>query len=422
MKIHVLKKIFALAFLVGLLPSCSSEPESGQDDSAFPGSIDYSTLDTRSVEAILAFDEPFMEAVTQYWNTERKDNAAVSPFSAASVMCMIANGANAEGRSLALKTFGLEGSDLDVLNSTMSSIMTSMVHNTPKSKLMITNSAWAHDGNNFTVTFEESYAETIKKYFNANIGYTDLQTTVSDLLQHPLNKWASQSLGKDYNFFVPYSECYIVLANILNFEADWKEEFKPEDTTLDIFNNLDGTNSNTDFLVGKQTVNYAECDLGKYIELYYKNSSITFKIFVPETARFSDVNYSVFDWQKMHYKISNGETLLHMPKFDLNIKNELGKVVIAMGLEKLFRDQDSFSAMAKTTSENKDLGNFLKFDQDINVTVDEKGSKAVVVSSASNWVTSSLDNTPDEIFVDSPFLFEISAYGQTIVAGRITRF
>lgn len=272
------------------------------------------------------------------------------------------------------------------------------------------------------MTFHDQYAETIKKYYKAEVGQADLHTKISDLLKHPLNQWATKTVGYDFRFFRPYEECSMILANILNFQADWNDEFKSEDTALKTFHNLDGTTRETEFLVGEQNVSYAVCELGRYVRLSYKNAGISFKVFVPEVDKFADVDYSVFNEQKMKYRYMTGHTLLNMPKFDLDVENDLREVVLAMGFDKLFVDKNSFSSMAKISDPSVKLGNLLDFKQNVKVSVDEKGSKVVVVSSAGGFLTDDLENVPDEVVIDSPYLFQIEAYGQTIVAGRITTF
>lgn len=424
------KKLFGMfLMLVSLLcvfSSCSNNAEEAPADTTpeqLPSGPNYEAMDSRSVEAILAFDEPFMNETLNYWDDYDMKNAAVSPLSAACVVAMIANGADEEGQNVAMKAFGMNGSDLETLNTTISDIVTSIVHKTSISKLDITNSAWAHKASDYTVTFDKQYIEILKKYFNAEVAQADLHTEMSNTFDHPLNKWASDVIGEEYRFFKPYSSCRIVLANILNFEADWKEQFKNEDTTPEKFNNIDGTTVDTEFLVGSQHVTYAECELGEYIEMKYKNENISFKIFVPEKGRFGEADFSVFNPKKVRYEWRHGKTVMHMPKFDLNVKNELRDVLLRLGMGKLLAGNDNpFSSMASVSDPSVDLGNFLKFDQDIFVSVNEKGAKAVVITSASNGLIDDLDTAPDVIVVDRPYLFEIVAYGQTIVAGRIVNF
>lgn len=424
MDLKASKLCICLACMMFLGVSCDSgtDVESGttQGSNQFPSGPDYSTLDSRSVEGILLFEEPFMEAVSLDWDNKRVDNGAVSPLSAACVMGMLANGMNEKGREDVMKFFRLDGSDLETLNTTMSSIITSIVHKAYGSNLCIYNSVWGHADSEIKLQFEQQFVENMKKYYNADVDKADLRTPTSDLSSHPLNRWAKKQIGEECNFFVPSYEKLVTLANILTFAADWERKFEKTNTSKRDFKNLDGSSSSVDFMSGDQNIIYGISKAGTYIILYYKNVDLRFKVFIPNEGQ-SINDFSVFDLKKHEYAFGSGDTRLIIPKFDIEVDNDFRDVIKNLGLSDAFVDKDGFPNMIVASSIPAKVTDFMEFKQKVRVSVAEEGTKATVVSFVYNGVYDHLDRIPDEVIVDQPFLFEIEAYRQTIIAGRITK-
>lgn len=403
--------IFTLAF-----SACQSEEPSQKTE--YPAGPDYATMDSRGVEAVQTFDKPFMEAAVEYWDKEGINNNVVSPLSAAYVAALMANGADDEGCRDILKSFGLETVDLTTLNTTMSDIMSAIVHKTSGSEITLANSAWAHNSNDLTIKFTNEFASKLERYYQATLGYADLQTDC-DAMTHSVNQWAKKAIGQDFAFFHPNDAAFVLLANVMTFEADWKKKFEKANTKERSFQNYDLSTSSVEFLDGRQDVEYALLENGEIISLKYDNANIRFNIFLPAKNAEFNSDFRVFDKSARDTKWLSGSTELIMPKLDFKAENQLCDIFIAMGMAKGFI-ANRFSRMI-ITSDPIDMDNMLDIKQSLKMSVDENGAKMVVASSAQTMYTSDLSEIPSQIIVNRPFLFEIVAYNQVIAAGRIMK-
>lgn len=396
--------------------SCQNDEPAQSNE--YPNGPDYAAMDSRGVEAILSFDAPFMDAVVEYWDKNEINTGVVSPLSAAYIAALMANTANETTRQEILEMFGLGSSDLTMLNTTMSDIMSSINHKMAGSQISIANSIWAHNDNDVTLHFNQRCAADVEKYYKAYVGYANLYEGCDSVL-YPINKWASDVIGKRSAVFFPLDTASVVIfANVLDFSAQWKKKFDKTQTQEGNFYNFDLSTTPVDFMCGNQYIKYCQIDEGEIISMDYDNQNIQLKIYLPTKNRTFKTDYRIFD-NSADREYLTGESELVVPKLSFDIFCDIKDIFANMGLESAFSCVEKFSNEFETPIPLKVINKEIAINQHIEMSIDEDGATMLVESGTFKPITSDVHSVPSQIVINRPFFFEIVAYNQIIAAGRV---
>ena len=172
---------------------------------------------------------------------------------------------------------------------------------------------------------------------------------------------------------------------------------------------------------GQETGLYCYFEDGfTYVNVPFGNAAYKFEVVLPDEGK--DVREitdrlvgSLREINRMAREYS--KVTLELPKFSLENKVGLNSALRAGGLKSL----DKFNPLSLFTEEKTGL---IQFNQSVMFEVDEKGAKAVAVSSGEDILSSPGPDPsePVEIKVNRPFLFFITerSTGVCLVAGRVT--
>lgn len=386
---------------------------------------DDSSLTTRQQQ--FAFD--IFQKVIQ--NEKEGDNICFSPLSASMALSLVQNGADSntlEELQTALGFKGLSCEEVNLYNQQLTQSLTSIPPFTydPKGDLTeeqarkqyewehpiceLANALWTKTG----FSCYESFYETLRTYYDAGIGSVDFCTQEGI---DEINGWVDEKT----HGLIPqiYDEpqdpfLLVVLANMLYFKGGWTHQFKSENTKSGIFQQIDGSNVETDMLNIVESFKTGKTSRFKTITLPYGDGKFTMTIFLPlEGIHLPVLTFA--DWKQstsadMTYKYVH----LQMPRFSIEGSYELKDVLAAMGIHDAFGGNADFSKMS---SENLYISRVF---QSSKIGVDEKGTEAaaVTVVEMRKWTTPSPDM---DFIIDQPFYFTIEADDAILFAGCVNK-
>ncbi len=257
-----------------------------------------------------------------------------------------------------------------------------------------------------------TYVEECRKWLNAEVANVDFSNpeqtkqSINSRISQATNGLIPELLGQ-----LPVST-EMVCANALYLNAKWTYGMT-ELNDKQPFNNIDGSKSMVTTLSSLQHYAYAENDdclfislpLGDFLELTEEHL-FSFSIVMPKGQKTPEefINANINEMAKA--ATANGEILLTIPAFELNVRPDAESLINAfnaLGLVDAFTSKANFGRI--TSSQ-------FFVDQIVHqaiVKVTESGVEAAA-GSANIWVSESLKPKPEPrlIKIDRPFLFQIT--------------
>ena len=357
----------------------------------------------------------------KYFSTLNKDdNIFFSPYSLTTALSVVANGSEGQTQSEILNV--LSSDSLDNLNSFYKNFQNDISSNyngngrtLSDSNLLLINKNYAANGINkdYKKVVEDVYRSTVREAdFNGNL----------EVEKQNISKWVA---NKTNNFIPNYqsivtADTIMDILNVVYFKGDWDIPFKPQYTTTEQFSNKDNTKSSVKMMNQsfKNDIKYYEDSNYKAIELPYKRLNGRTVAAMYLVLPFSSSSLNIADqWaaESLEYKqtfLENirtaptfyGKVYVKLPKFELDIENEIVNNLKLMGVERAFTNDAEFFKMINSTS--------LKIDNvkhRAKIKVDESGTEAAAVTEVEMLTTSAMP-MPEIIknfYADKPFLFII---------------
>jgi len=329
-------------------------------------------------------------------------NIFISPFSAASALQMVANGA--AGKTLTemqdvLNTTGIEQADLNrdckALNQSLAA-QTNVI-------LELANGIWYQNG----FRLKPGFVLENQKFFGAVLAPVDFLSPDS---AKAINDWAdTKTHGKIQNVvsFPFESPPKLILANAIYFKGKWEDPFDKSLTLPRDFHLPDGNINNVPMMAKHKSFEYQEGDGFQAVELPYAGGQLQMILFLPATNSNPQQligNFSGKTWRdNVLSSFSRCEGSLVFPKFKLDYDVILNDPLKAMGMQGAFSGDADFSMMA-------DQPLFIgEVKQKSYVAVDEEGTEAAAVTTI-NMFGAAMERPLKsfEMIVDRPFLFVIT--------------
>lgn len=373
------------------LQSCDNEPEAGDNTSTESrATISMSSEERIAAEAINHFGSNMLKSISE---SAGNGNTVFSPLSAAMVTGMVANGMEPSETEEVMEAFGLEGNDLNTLNSLMNKTIAELPSLDSKNRIAIANSIWHKE----RVAVLDDYTALVKDVFNAD---KYLLTTDGAANQSKVNKWCDANTdGMIKEFSVDPLVNFMAL-NALYFAGEWKSPFKKSDTHKERFTNADGSRSNVMMMKGKQQISYGRTSDYTAVSLSYYLNSYSATIVMPEKP-VSEFIASLGDRGLSEIETNmQGSSTLIFPRFSLEpTELDLREALIDAGLSVIFRSNYSGISLSGLGSNNM-------MRQVSAIEVDESGTVAASISGFDN-LGAALDapKLPEEVKIDRPFIF-----------------
>lgn len=377
-----MKRIFVFALSVLLLASCGPKY-------AVP------------VEASQAgFAVSFLKNVNEV--TPRGENVVVSPYSAAIVLSMLAEGA--EGKTKEEFYDALDGVlyKAEDLGSNDTVVVKSA------------NAVWIDDD----FSPRNRYVSLLEKDFDA---FLDVESFADPATVHAINNWCSEHTNGKITGIIDRLNPgnVMVLVNALYFNAPWEVEFDPRQTVTQIFNGVT-KDSEVKMMHRKGYYMYAEYQGFQMIQLPYEGLEYAMYVILPPAGADIDKLLSRMDasaYQAALDMLTQREVRLQMPKFKAETSMLLNKSLQNMGIRTAFTPAADFSGIAEMGPLVLDL-----VKQKCYMDVSEGGTEAAAVTSAQISLTSARPVKDVPVMrVDRPFCFVIAdeENKKVLFAGKI---
>ncbi|MCF6366884.1 MAG: serpin family protein [Bacteroidales bacterium] len=357
-----------------------------------------------------------------YIETDNK-NLFISPFSVSSALAMTYEGAKEKTRKEMAKVLRFPDNK-EQINQSFKDIIDRTQNSKDKKKYTfnIANSLWAQ--NDFE--FLDSFFTTIKKYYNApveSVNFKDEKEREKARLK--INKWVSKKTNKKINDLLDKSaldnDTKLVLVNAVYFIAEWSKAFNKKLTKPDVFYTQQGS-VNKDFMHTSSRMKYIHAGNIQLLEIPYKNEKASMIILLPDkVSQFYAVKKRLNNnyFESLLKKAEFRNVSLSLPKFKIEYKNDLAKILLKAGMKRAFSNNADFSGM--TCEKN------LKIDKIIHQTfinVDESGTEAAAATAVVMKRITSINPNENVIFkANKPFIFVIKekSTGSILFIGQLVK-
>ena len=343
------------------------------------------------------------DLMQQVVSAQTSANVFLSPFSAATALRMVANGAAGQTKQElehTLHTAGLTGS---AVNEAFSGLNRSLAE---KHDVILTlaNGMWVRQG----FALKPAFVAENQRYFGAELAEVDSNQPAA---AQTINDWASrQTHGKipklvEYPFD-PYLRLF--LANAIYFKGTWVKPFEKSATRSHDFHLPDRSVKQTPLMSRHEDLPYEETVSYQAVRLPY-NGGLRMTIFLPAKNQTPQRLLQTFGrpgiWTKnILPAFASRDGTLMLPKFKMDFAASLNTPLKTLGLKTAFSDSANFSGIS-----DKQLCISEVFQKSF-VEVNEQGTEAAAVTGVGVTMLSGLPMErpkPFVMIVDRPFLFII---------------
>ncbi|MBR5914059.1 MAG: hypothetical protein IKZ58_06840 [Selenomonadaceae bacterium] len=354
----------------------------------------------------------------EYYKTlDKTKNIFYSPYGIAAALSIIANGSTGDTQKEILSA--LSATSTENLNDSFKKFHENVAANYTvnifkESNLMLVNQNFI--GNGINPTFKN----VLTNVYGSEIRSADFNGNLEGE-KEKISAWVDEST----NHFIPKyqssvtADTIVDILNVVYFKGEWEDKFEAAYTDKSDFTDINGNKSGVDMMskTFDEKIPYYEDEKYKAVALPYKknDSDVTAAMYIilprdDEALNIAESwgNESV-DYRKDFLnnldaaQIFDGEVILTLPKFEMDIKNSLKESLISMGIKCAFTNDAEFSDIIKNVQ--------LKIDSithQAKVKVDEQGTEAAAVTEI-NMIAgcAPMPKKSLEFIVDRPFIFVI---------------
>jgi serpin B len=212
----------------------------------------------------------------------------------------------------------------------------------------------------------------------------------------------------------------MILVNAIYLKAPWAVPFIPEATRPAPFHLLDGSTVEVPFMVQDESMAYAEGEGWQGVELPYAGGALAMLVLVPDEGALATVEGELAGGliETAAAALVPADVVVELPKWDIETRVELSRILAALGMPTAFTDQADFTGM--TTDEQLLIGFVI---HQANITVDEAGTEAAAATAVGIEATAApVEEEPILMTVDRPFLYALrdGETGAVLFRGRVT--
>jgi len=348
-------------------------------------------------------------------------NLFFSPYSISSAFAMTYAGAKGNTEQEIMKVMHFIGIQ-PVFHSEFNNLASELKSRNSKNiEFNTANALWAQKGLNFL----DDYLSITDKYYDAGLKQVDFSSSQSrDKTRKEINNWVEdQTKNKIKDLIQPgvlSPATMLVLVNAIYFYGSWDMQFAKEMTYEETFHSNDTSSFNTPFMHHKDHYKYGETDQMRMIELPYTDIDLSMMIILPKKGfqlteieqNLNHENYAL--WNSLLMK---EEVRIAIPKFKMEAKYTLNKVLNEMGMTDAFSSGADFSGITGKKE--------LFIDKVIHkafVEVNETGTEAAAATAIMMEKSAHAHGEIKSFKADHPFVFIIkdNISGTILFIGRLT--
>ncbi|MBC8085939.1 MAG: serpin family protein [Phycisphaerae bacterium] len=410
----------SLAAMAGLIAcSAATAPKEAVPDdgdgpppaiTALPRAL--TATETKVRDAANDFSFALLATVT---DSQKTANTFISPLSASFALGMTMNGAAAQTFDEMQHALQLRGLSQQEINAGYKSLIDLLLSLDSSVQMRVASSIWYRN----SVTFHQTFFDTTKKYFNAEVKGLNFADAPAAL--GTINAWVASATNDKIKkvLDVIRQEDVMFLINAIYFKGSWRDKFEVSRTANGAFNPATGGAQTVPFMNRTGSMSYTETASYQAVDLPYGNSAFSMTVILPRAGQ--DVNavakgLSSSSWQTLSAALRTGTVNLALPKLKLEYERVLTDDLKALGMKVPFVDRRAdFSKMTPDPA-------FISFvKQNSFVDINEEGTEAAAVTTVGVGVTSAPLTVT--MRVDRPYIFVIRERlsGTVLFVGKILR-
>ncbi len=329
-------------------------------------------------------------------------NIFFSPYSLSTAMAMLYAAAEGETKAQIQKTFHYPGPA--ILNPNSAALYNQFNTPNPDYKLATVNDLWMQQG----LRLNQNYLNTVQRYYSGQVTALDFEDS-PDPARQTINKKIADKTKQLIPELLPKgsikSDTAVVLTNAIYFKGNWTLPFTAESTSTQPFYNAIGRASTVQMMRQQSYFDYYEDKHIQVVQLPYKGDDLSMLVVLPKLNHKLAMqqlakSLSATKIKQWRSGLVRQEVNLHLPKFKLDARYQMKKLLADMGMPKAFNNGAEFNLYAD--------GPPIKLDEVYHqavVTVDEKGTEAAAATAAVGMYTGM--SYPVEFKADHLFMFVI---------------
>lgn len=328
-------------------------------------------------------------------------NISISPYSAATVLAMVGNGAAGRTQAEIQQVLGTTGLSAANVNAAHKSIVSSLKSTNNQVVLETADAIWYAPGMKVKPEFiainQEFYDATVEA-----LNFSDPQAV------SVIDRWAS---GKTHGKITRIAggmidpRTRLFLADAVYFKGKWAYPFKTEDTKERPFYLRTGSQQSVPMMIQTRSMGYLQRPEYQAVRLAYAGDNLAMYVFLPSSdSSLEDIvgQFTGDTWERIRREFRNADGTLQVPRFKIEYGIELNKPLQSLGMKTAFEPKAAdFSGIGPdlyiSTATQKTF-----------IEVNEEGTEAAAVTGL-GMMTASIKprSEPFQMVVDRPFLFMI---------------
>ena len=341
-------------------------------------------------------------------------NIFISPYSAATALQMVANGAAGQTEVEMQQVLGISGMSMEELDETSKAAADLLRANQTSVVLATANSIWYPKDN----LIKSNFTDVNQRFFQATVKALDFGNPPA--AEAEINRWVNDQthgLITGMGNGMIDSQTAVVLANAVYFKGKWLATFDKKLTKQRSFHLSSGTNKKVPMMEMSSDFAYREGPYCQVVRLPYKSRNLAMYIFLPDR----DIGLVKFlhiingdNWRRIGIQgyenpyagliFNSSSGCLVLPKFKFEDTIQMEVPLKALGIKAAFDPAKAdFSGMFSGQL-------FLsEVQQRTFVKVDEEGTEAAAVTAVRGTYGTTHEKPPKpfQMVVDRPFLFLI---------------
>lgn len=350
-----------------------------------------------------------------YRQLDKDKNIFYSPYSIAAAFSIVANGAAGETQKEIIAA--LNAKSIDILNGEFGNFRKFIEKNyrngtiLNEADLILVNKDFVGMGIN------SKFQKTVENIYKSKVDAADFTNNVEHEKAR-IKSWVSKNTNafiQNYEASID-PETVVDILDVIYFKGKWENQFDTSKTWKSDFKNKDGKKSKVQMMskTFKDLIAYYADEKYMAIAMPYQNNVASMYVIMP----LDEENLNVaeeWDAEEISYRenflaklkaapIFEGKVEVFIPKFELDIKNDLNDDLKAMGIKKAFTDDAEIYNIFK-----KMKLKISKATHQAKVKVDESGTEAAAVTEITMVKSTAMATKTKTIYfrADRPFLFVI---------------
>lgn len=351
MKKFIYLTTIALAFLIGCQSpeSLGVEPETEPEtepqkeaENTTPPLIPLQAINLTNAEKLVATQNntfAFNLLQTVYATENTQQNIFISPFSASLALSMLNNGAAGDTQKEIQDVLGYGNISREALNIYSRKMLKAMTELDPRGVFESANSIWIRK--DFPVLSD--FKTVNKQYYDAEVRNEDFANPATLAL---INGWVKEKTHDKIPEILKElsTEDVMCLINALYFKGYWSLPFKKEETSNEVFQNLDGTNPTLPTMkMTSESLSYVKKESFGLLELPFGNEAFSLVLVLPDQDKsvasvLTELDTKVWEDCLTALSESSAEIHLQLPRFNIEYERELNDDLKTMGMKSMFEN------------------------------------------------------------------------------------